>query len=71
MRHTVADKTELPLDALYYVRCMSDHDVMIHSYTGDSFVRADGQPWREDGFMKDGDGFRTAADKLSEPRRRR
>ena len=58
---TVKDGKSLPVGPTHYVRCMSDHTIMIHGRTGDSYVREDGEPWTEDGFVTQGDGFRVGA----------
>ena len=55
MKHTVEDHTQLP-EAPYYVRSMSDNTIMIHGKTGDSYVRADGEPWDADGYAFERDG---------------
>lgn len=59
---TVRSERELPLPEtgffMYYVRLRSDPKRLCHGYTGDNYLRADGEAWEHDGykFSRETDG---------------
>jgi hypothetical protein len=58
MKHTIKDEhTPPPLPnggSLYYLRAKHEPTVLIHAYSGDTFVREDGKPWKHAGVWVNG-----------------
>jgi hypothetical protein len=49
VRIEVDSENDLP-EALYYVRSLCDPSVLIHSNSGDVYVRRDAKPWKHPSY---------------------
>lgn len=50
---TVEDENGLPAKEHYYLRCSTDHTVLIGGNSGECFRRRDGAAWAQEGLKRD------------------